>query len=294
MISRRSFLKASSLVAAGSLVKIPAFAYDKKYIGLQLYTVRDAMNEDPAGTLAKIAAIGFNSVEGATYTKSQQFYGMGPGEFAALLKQNGLIMPSAHYALGEKMDDGKPVKGTMLYDWEKAVDDAAAAGITYMVLAYLDEKTERGDANHYRGVASQLNMAGETCKKAGLQMCYHNHDFEFKEIGGEIPYNILLDSTDENLVKMELDLYWVSKVGINPADLFKKYPGRFPLWHVKDMDKTPQKKFTEVGNGSIDFNKIFKCKKKSGMQHFFVEQDVSANPLESIQMSIDYLKKNIL
>jgi sugar phosphate isomerase/epimerase len=295
MISRRSFLKASSLAAAGSLVRFPAFAYDKKHIGLQLYTVRDAMKEDPAGTLAKIAAIGYNSVEGATYTKSQSFYGMKPAEFAEQLKRNGLIMPSAHYSLGEKMEEGKPVKGTMLYEWEKAVDDAASAGITYMVLAHLDEKTERGDATHYRGVASQLNMAAETCKKAGLQMCYHNHDFEFKQVDGELPYDILLNSTDENLVKMELDLYWVSKIGVNPADLFKKYPGRFPLWHVKDMDNTPEKNFTEVGNGTIDFKKIFTYADKAGLKYFYVEQDKTpGSPFDSISKSIAYVKANLV
>jgi len=293
MVSRRSFLKASSMAAAATLVKLPAFAYDKKYIGLQLYTVRDLMKADPSGTIAKVASLGYNSVEAATYTGDQKFYGMAPGEFAALLKQNGLIMPSGHYRLGEALKDGKPEKGTMLYDWEKAVDDAAEAGISYMVCAFLD-KSERGDDSHYRGIANQLNMAGETCKKAGIQLCYHNHDFEFEKVNGVFPYDILLSNTDEDLVKMELDLYWVSKIGKSPVELFKNNKGRFPLWHVKDMDNTATKNFTEVGNGTIDFKNIFKHASEAGMKYFFVEQDKTpGNPIDSITKSIAYIKANL-
>lgn len=294
MASRRSFLKASSLVAAGSLVKFPAFAYDKNFIGLQLYTVRDAMAADPAGTLAKVAAIGYNSVEGATYTGSQKFYGMTPAEFVAQLKQNGLMMPSAHYRLGEETANGNPVKGTMLHEWEKAVEDAAAVGIRYMVCAYLSAQ-ERGDINHYKKFATELNKAGETCKKAGIQFCYHNHDFEFVNIEGQKPYDIILNETDKDLVKMELDLYWVNKIGVNPVDLFAQNKGRFPLWHVKDMDNTPDHAFTEVGNGTIDFKNIFTHAKDAGMKYFFVEQDrTPGDPFDSIKKSIAYIKGNLV
>lgn len=294
MITRRSFIKASSLVAAGSLVKMPAFAYDKKYIGLQLYTVRDAMGTDAAGTLAKVAALGFNSVEGATYTGSQKFYGMSAKDFAGTLKQNGLIMPSSHYRLGEELTNGEPSKGTILHEWDKAVEDAAAAGVQYMVCAYLSE-AERGNIDHYKKIASELNKAAETCKKAGIQLCYHNHDFEFKNIDGQRPYDIILNETDKELVKMELDLYWVSKVGVNPVDLFKQHKGRFPLWHVKDMDNTDQHAFTEVGNGVIDFKKIFAAAKDAGMHYYFVEQDKTpGSPFDSITKSIAYIKANLM
>src|SRR3954469_13681104 len=122
MSTRRNFLKTSAVLSAGLLMAPNLFAYDKKYIGLQLYTVRDAMGADPVAALAKVAQIGYTSVEGATYTGSEKFYGMDSAKFAALLKSNGLIMPSSHYRLGE---DGKDVKGTILNDWQKAVDDAA-------------------------------------------------------------------------------------------------------------------------------------------------------------------------
>lgn len=294
MISRRTFLTSAALATAGVLVAPTLLAaYDKRYIGLQLYTVRDAMAKDPAGTLAQLAKIGYNSVEGATYTGSQQFYGMTPPAFAALLKQNGMIMPSSHYRLGEEQVNGAPALGTMLHDWDRAVDDAAAVGAKYMVCAYLSE-AERGGLDHYKYVADQLNKAGERAHKAGLQLCYHNHDFEFPAQAGQRPYDILLNSTDKNLVKMELDLYWVTKAGQDPLALFKQHPGRFPLWHVKDMDRTPQRAFTEVGNGSIDFRKIFTHAKEAGLAYFFVEQDSTpGSPFDSVAKSFAYIKKNL-
>lgn len=294
MTSRRNFLASAALLSAGVLVSPSLLAAPKKrYIGLQLYTVRDAMAKDPAGTLAQLAKIGYNSVEGATYTGSQKFYGMSAKEFAALLKRNGMIMPSSHYRLGEEQMNGGAVKGTMLHDWDRAVDDAAAAGVKYMVCAYLAE-SERGTLDHYKYVADQLNKAGERCQKAGLQLCYHNHDFEFQAQDGQLPYDLLL-ATDKKLVKMELDLYWVSKAGKDPLDLFKQHPGRFPLWHVKDMDKTPKQFFTEVGNGSIDFKKIFAQARLAGLQYFFVEQDMTpGSPFESVTKSMAYIKKNLV
>ena len=294
MTSRRNFLASAALLSGGVLLSPSLLAaYNKRYIGLQLYTVRDAMAKDPAGTLAQLAKIGYNSVEGATYTGSQKFYGMAPKEFATLLKQNGLIMPSSHYRLGEEQMNGAPVLGTMLHEWDRAVDDAAAAGVKYMVCAYLSE-AERGKLDHYKYIADQLNKAGERCRQAGLQLCYHNHDFEFTAQDGKLPYDLLL-ATDPKLVKMELDLYWATKAGHDPLTLFKQHPGRFPLWHVKDMDRTEKKFFTEVGKGSIDFRRIFAHSKEAGLEYFFVEQDATpGSPFESVTQSIAYIKKNLV
>ncbi|WP_310395372.1 sugar phosphate isomerase/epimerase [Hymenobacter sp.] len=293
MTSRRNFLASAALLSAGVLVSPALLARNRRYIGLQLYTVRDAMAKDPAGTLAQLAKIGYNSVEGATYTGTQKFYGMAPRVFADLLKQHGLIMPSSHYRLGEELTNGAPVLGTMLHNWDRAVDDAAAAGVQYMVCAYLSEP-ERGNLDHYKYVADQLNKAGERCKKAGLQLCYHNHDFEFVPQDGQLPYDLLL-ATDPQLVQMELDLYWVTKAGRDPLALFKQHPGRFPLWHVKDMDRTPQQSFTEVGNGSIDFKKIFAQARPAGLAYFFVEQDATpGSPFDSVAKSLAYIKKNLV
>jgi len=265
----------------------------KSLIGLQLYTVRDAMQKDPADTLAKVAKIGYNSLEGATYTGSQKFYGMEPSGFSKLLKDNGFIMPSSHYRLGEEKTNGADTKGTILHEWDKAVDDAAQVGIKYMVCAFLSPEERKG-LDHYKYVADQLNIAGEKCKKAGIQLCYHNHDFEFVKIDNTYPFDVLM-AADKDLVKVELDLYWVSKIGQDPIALFNQHPGRFPLLHLKDMDNTAQHAFTEVGNGVIDFKKILKEKKKAGVKYTFVEQDkCPGSPFDSITQSISYIKKNLV
>jgi sugar phosphate isomerase/epimerase len=293
MTTRRSFIKSTSLLSAGILLAPKHFEIKSSLIGLQLYTVRDAMQTDPADTLSKVANIGYNSVEGATYTGTEKFYGMEPATFSKLLKANGLVMLSSHYRLGEEQPKGEIVKGTILHDWGRAVDDAAAVGLKYMVCAFL-APDERGTLDHYKKVADQLNIAGEKCKKSGIQLCYHNHDFEFIKQGDTNPYDILL-GTDKNLVKMEMDIYWVTKAGQDPIRLFAEHPGRFPLWHLKDMDKTPDQGFTEVGNGIIDFKEIFRHKKEAGFQYFFVEQDkCPGSPFDSIAQSFSYIKKSLV
>ncbi|MDF2431464.1 MAG: hypothetical protein JWP44_1095 [Mucilaginibacter sp.] len=294
MTTRRSFLKTSAVLSAGMLVAPQLFAYDKKYIGLQLYTVRDYMQKDPVATLAKVAQIGYTSVEGATYTGSEMFYGMDSKTFAKVLKDKGLIMPSSHYRLGEEQVNGASQKGTILNDWQRAVDDAAGVGVKYMVCAYLSA-SERGNLDHYKKVGEELNKAGEICKKSGIQLCYHNHDFEFIQEDGKFPYETLLANSDKNLVKMEMDIYWVTKAKQDPIALINEHPGRFPLWHIKDMDRTADRMFTEVGNGTIDFKKIFKHAEKAGLKYFFVEQDkCPGDPYTSITQSIAYIKSNLV
>ncbi|MES2427290.1 MAG: sugar phosphate isomerase/epimerase [Bacteroidota bacterium] len=294
MTTRRSFVKTSAILSAGMLAAPRLLAYDKKYIGLQLYTVRDAMAADPAAALAKVAQVGYNSVEGATYTGDTKFYGMDAKTFGKVLKQNGLIMPSSHYRLGEEKTNGQDTMGTMLHGWDKAVDDAAEVGLKYMVCAYLSDP-ERGSLDHYKKLADDFNKAAERCKKAGIQFCYHNHDFEFIQQDGKYPYQTLLANTDKNLVKMEMDLYWVTKAKQDPIALVNENPGRFPLFHVKDMDNTPAHMFTEVGNGIINFKDILSHADKAGLKYFFVEQDKTpGDPFNSITQSFNYIKKNLV
>ena len=220
MTTRRSFIKTSAALSAGAFIAPSLFNYKDSVIGLQLYTVRDAMQKDAAGTLAKVASIGFNSVENATYTGTQLFYGMDAKTYAKLLKDNGLINPSGHYRWG--LDEkGGVMKGTMLHEWDKAVDDAAAVGLKYMVCAWLSPD-ERGGLDQYKKLAAACNAAGETCKKAGIQLCYHNHDFEFEKEDGKYKWDVLLAEADKDLVKMELDLYWVTKAGMDPVALFNQ------------------------------------------------------------------------
>jgi len=292
MTSRRSFLKTAAVVSAGLIASPDLFAMsNRRQIGTQLYTVRNLMAKDPIGTLEKISKIGYKTVEGATYTGSELFYGMPPEQFKMVLSDNGLEMISGHYLLGAAMPN---TKGTMVNDWQKAVDDAAAIGLKYMVCAHLSN-TERGNLDGYQQTAEKLSTAGAISQKAGIQLCYHNHDFEFVAQDGKLPYDVLLQGTDPDLVKMEMDIYWVYKAKQDPIALFKKYPGRFPLWHVKDMDNTPKQMFTEVGNGVIPFKTIFAQAKVAGLDYFFNEQDVCpGDPLDSMAKSYKYIKENLV
>ena len=285
--NRRDFLKYSSLLSAGAIL-LPSFMLKKQTAaGVQLYTVRDLMQSDPKGTLKKIADIGYKKVEAAGYNEGL-FYGMKPAEFKKILSDLGLSMPSSHYSSGL----ANPEKvGTLNNGWEKVVEDAKEADIKYMVLAYLTED-ERKSIDDYKKVAELLNKAGEICKKNNIQLAYHNHDFEFQKIDGKLPYDILLNEVDESLLELELDLYWTVKAGLDPVKLFKDHPGRFPLWHVKDMNTAGD--FSEVGTGVIDFKAIFEHKKTAGLKHFFVEQDKTVKPpLESITISYNNLEEII-
>jgi sugar phosphate isomerase/epimerase len=295
MTSRRVFIKSASALSAAVFVKGPLTAFaSAPVIGLQLYTVRDAMGTDPLGTLQKVAQIGYNSIENATYTGSEKFYGMDAVTYKKVLTDNGLVANSGHYRLGEEQEKGADVNGTILHDWQRAVDDAAAVGLKYMVCAYLSTY-ERGDLDHYKKLADIFNKAGETCKKSGIQFCYHNHDFEFQVQNGVFPYDIILEKTDKNNVKMEVDLYWIKKAGQDPLALFQKHPGRFPLWHVKDMSKEADQSFAAVGTGIIDFKTIFQHKDQAGMKFFFVEQDkCPGSPFDSITQSYKFIRSNLV
>lgn len=287
MISRRKFLRTSSLLAAGSFLPyslLQARTVSPYDIGLQLYTVREALEADFANTVARIALLGYRQVELYGY-KDGNYFGLKAEEVKNLLIRFRLRAPSGHYDYGLFEDH----QGTIRNGWEKAIEDAKKMGHQYMVLGNLQPQ-ERDKIDRYKQLAEWLNMAGQQCEAAGIQLCYHNHDYEFKEMNGELPYDVILERTEPSLVKMEMDMYWVTKSGFNPISYFEKHPGRFPLWHVKDMQKPPQTGFTEVGNGRIDFASIFAQKRQAGLQQFFVEQDFSdKNMFDSIKLSRENL-----
>ena len=280
-MNRRSFVKRLTLGAAGAayLSKSDfinsAFARKKlSKIGVQLYTVRRELEADFEGTLAKVAALGFREVEFAGY------YGRTPAQVKAVLARNNLAAPSAHF-------QSVVASGGV----REAIEAAEVVGHKYLVYAWLPPE-ERKSLDDYKRLVERLNRAGEECARAGIQFGYHNHDFEFAPMEGRIPYDLILEGTDARLVKMELDLYWITKGGQSPLAYFRKHPGRFPLVHVKDMDSTPKRYFTEVGRGTIDFKEIFAASKQAGIKHYFVEQDETpASPFDSIKASIDYLKR---
>lgn len=278
MITRRGFIRDTlGGVGAGLLLKSGQTSAEDggriRRVGLQLYTVRKELREDFDGTLRRVAAVGFREVEFAGY------FDRTPGQVKKALSDVGLKSPSAHVDL-------KTLSGEL----GRAIDAAKAVGHRYLVLAYLSPG-ERQSADDYRRLAALLNRAGERCSKAGLRLAYHNHDFEFATLDGQVPYDLLLKETDPGLVKLELDIYWISKAGRRPEEYFDKYPGRFELFHVKDMDGTPGRSFTEVGRGTIDFRRIFGRSGQAGVRHYFVEQDETPGPpLESARIGYEYLR----
>jgi sugar phosphate isomerase/epimerase len=254
--------------------------------GVQLYTVRDAMSDKPVATLKAISEMGYHYVECAGY-QNGKFYGQTRDNFKSILRDMNLEMPSGHTMTGNGLPEGTY---SMKHKWEKVCEDAAFMGMKYIVCAYFFEG-ERKTIEDYKKHAALMNQCAEKAKEYGLVFCHHNHDFEFQAIGGVVPYDILLSETDAQLVKFELDHYWTKKAGIDSIKLMKTHPGRFPLFHIKDMENTPEKAFAEVGSGTIDWKKIFRAASKAGMAYFFVEQDIcKRDPMESIKMSHSYLK----
>lgn len=233
------------------------------------------MDRDFEGTLRTVAGIGYTEVEFAGY------FGRAPAAVRATLDRLGLAAPSAHI--------GTPAALTK--DWEKTIDAGKVMGHKYLIVTYIEEK-DRRTLDDYRRYAYLFNSAGETARKAGVRLGYHNHDFEFAPVDGKLPYDLLLERTDPKLVAMEMDLYWVTKGGRNPLDYFRRYPGRFEAVHVKDMDGSPQLRMVDVGRGRIDFARIFAQRKKAGIRYFFVEHDdPQPSGIESVKTSYQYLKR---
>ena len=304
MIRRRNFLKQTGAMALGSLfISKQSLAFFEnaavKPVGLQLFTLFNVIDNDVRGTLQKVADLGYKEIESA-FSKKGGYYGMKPKEFAALLKELGLSWQSHHYLgapfklpAGAKMPtmpDGKPmtipVMRNLRDNLSEIVDEAAEAGIPYLVCA----STPFGTADELSQSIETLNKTSEVCKKAGITFAYHNHDAEFRAVEGQIPYDRMLKETTADTVKFELDLAWAIKGGKDPVAMFKQNPGRFPLWHVKDLD-AKHETIMPVGTGSISFKPIFDAAKTAGMKHFFVEHDMPADPFASIATSITNLKK---
>lgn len=287
-MNRRDFLL-SAAAGTTALSLTPGLAAPSKTIGLQLYTLRSEIGKMGLDkVLEATAKLGYKNIEMFGYNDGK-YFGKTPAEVANILKANGLTSKSGHYTTGRQKE--MPAKGTLTDNWEKVVADAATIGHEYVICAYLFP-SEQNEAT-YRTLPDLFNKAGETAQKAGLQFGYHNHDFEFTgRVGSQPAYDFILENTDPKLVKMELDLYWIVKAGADPVAYFKKHPGRFPLWHVKDMANTAEKEFAEVGTGTINFGSLFKHRKAAGLKHYYVEQDVCKRPpLESVKISIDNIQK---
>jgi sugar phosphate isomerase/epimerase len=242
-------------------------------IGIQLYTVRDAMAADFEGTLERLARMGYDEVEFAGY------FGRSPARVRAILNGLGLEAPAAHIPLEALRDD-----------LESTLDTAAAAGHTWIVCPWIAPEDRSPDG--YRRLADVLNRAGEAGRGVGLRVAYHNHEFELEPLIGEdtLPFELLLRRTDPALVDFELDLFWVSWADHHPLEWFARHPGRFPLVHVKDMDGSAERRMVDPGRGVIDFPAILDRREEGGVRHWFVEHDQPEDPFGTARVGLDYLR----
>lgn len=282
---RRQLLKA--LFASGSVAQSWAGAAPRiANPGLQLYTVRDVLKQDFRGTLARIAALGYREVEFAGY------FDVAPKTIRAWLGDLGLAAPSAHV-------------GDVLFgpDAARAIDAAQALGHRYLVCPWVDQSRWR-DLDGWKRRAEAFNRAGELCRSAGLQFCYHNHHFEFAVIQGRRPYDLLLAECDASLVQMELDLCWAVAARQDPLKLLRAHPSRFPMVHIKQLNALPKlaggdvlsmdmdealARMTAVGPGAIDYAALLSDPASRGIRHFFVEHDRPVDPMANIEASLRWL-----
>jgi sugar phosphate isomerase/epimerase len=305
MLNRRKFLCASGQAAVLGALGAPAFAQAHKAgtsahaFGLQLFTLFDVLDADVKGTLQQVARIGYRDLQ-SSYSKQAGIYGMTPRAFASMVGDLGMTW-SSHHVPGEprKIDpaakpfldaSGKPrvfAKTLNLLDnMQEIIDVVADGGPRYLVCAGVPT----GSLEEVDSSIALLNRAGEACRKAGLMLSLHNHETEFRPLGGTTPYEMILKGTSPDHLTMELDIAWAVKAGIDPVALFQRYPGRFGLWHVKDID---EKRLVPLplGQGIIDFRPIFDHAQTAGLQHYYVEHDFPADPMASIATSMRYLKR---
>ena len=311
MYNRRKFFRNSGALALGGLMLSgKGYAswlgnYAMHPVGLQLYTLMGVIDEDVSGTLKKVAGIGYKDLESAFSLKGN-FYGMTSKEFAKMTKDLGLSwvshhvggapfkMPAGGFKVPAGMDTTRlhqlrnmPPPKNLKENHQQIIDEVAEGGLKFLVCANIP----LGSSSEIDEAVDILTKSGEAAKKSGITLCYHNHTHEFENVDGRIPYDVLLQIHSDTL-KMELDLGWATAAGADPVELFTKNPGRFPLWHVKDV--TAEKVPTEIGNGTVDFKRIFAAQKVAGMKYFFVEQDGAKNPMQSITVSYQDIATKIL
>ncbi len=289
-MNRRKFIGTS--IAASTLLNAPfswanlggsksAAEGDRRVspIGLQLYTVRGMMKTDLAGTIAKVAEVGYKEVEMAGY------FDHSPKEVRAILDSHGMTSPSSHIPY-DSLANGLPA----------AIETAHVMGQKFLVCAWIEE-AQRKEPDGWKRAADLFNRTGNACQQGGIQFCYHNHTFEFQPsptLDGKLPYDYFLENCDVRMVQMEMDLCWITVAGADPLVYFKRYPGRFPLVHVKDWKgqggtmEDQATRMADVGQGNIDFKRILAESKEAGIKHYFVEND-AAKSIEDIAISYKYL-----
>jgi sugar phosphate isomerase/epimerase len=266
-------------------------SFAKYKMGLQLFTIRGPLAKDVAGTIRKVASIGYEDSETYGYDPAQgTYYGMKASAFKQLLADHKMITTSGHYDFTKYFDKSTD---EMMRFVDQCIEGAHALSQKYITWPWLDPAFRT--LENFKLLAGKLNAIGERINKAGLGFAYHNHDFEFVDYNGENGYDIIMRETDPALVKLQMDLYWIMHASkLSPSELFNKQPGRFVMWHIKDMDKI-SRDYSELGNGSIDFTAILPEASRAGLQYYYIEQggNFAKDPIQSITDSAAYFKQHL-
>lgn len=278
MTTRRDFLKTMGVLGAGA-VALNAFpsCSRKKEIGLQLYTLRDTVGKDTLAVLRQVSEIGYTHIE--PYGFDGNFFGIPATEFRRMADDLGMRITCTHTDISAQNADA-------------FLDAACKAGLEYIVMPSPGDRLAN-TADDYRKLAAEMNQIGERARQAGIRFGYHNHDQEFRSDGNGVFYDLLLRETSPELVWFQLDIFWIIKAGYDPIPYFRKYPGRFALWHVKDMD--PEGESTMIGSGNIGYAEIFTFADLAGLEYFYVEQEsYSKSPVESVKDSYQYIRDHLI
>jgi sugar phosphate isomerase/epimerase len=285
-MQRRKFIRQSGTLAISAWLAQKGISsllngedVKMKDFGIQLWTIREDLAKNPKEILKQLASDGYTFVESFEGANGM-FWGMKPDEFKKYIAGLGMTIHSAHC---------DPTK-----DLDRKIGDAAEIGMQYLIMAWEGPGKTIDD---YRKYADDFNKWGEACKKGGIRFAFHNHNFSFQQLEGQIPQEVLLKNTDPELVDFEMDIFWVVAAGQDPDAWFKKYPSRFKLCHVKDLSKTPGpdngKNSVVLGTGTIDFKKVLKTAKQNGMQYYIVEQEwyEGTTPMKSSESDAAFMKK---
>ncbi len=286
--NRRKFIKITGGVTTGfalsSLTGMSIFSSCEeaariKKFGIQLYTLRDVIGTDPKGVLKQLSSFGYKQIE--SYEGAQgMFWGMSNTDFKKYMDDLGMAVVSSHCDINK--------------DFEKKAAEAAAIGMKYLICPW---KGPQKSLDDFKKFTDEFNQKGEICKKNGIRFAYHNHDYTFKPLEGQLPQDVLMKGTDASLVDFELDMYWVAAANEDIEAWLKKYPNRFRLCHVKDRSKTPGadngKNSVDLGTGAINWSSVLKTAKTNGMEYFIVEQEAYPNgsSTEASKVNARYMKK---
>jgi sugar phosphate isomerase/epimerase len=294
-MNRRKFIYSSTaaLICASLMPKMNLELWHKQQykMGLQLFTIRDALAKDVLGSLKTVASLGFQDTE--TYgfdAEKGSYYGYKAANFKVIMDDHELTTSSGHYDLGlylnKSMDE-------MRRYVDQCIEGAKALNQRYITWPWMPPELRTQET--FKALPDILNRIGEQVNQADLGFAYHNHDFEFVDYDGETGYEMILKETDPNLVKLQLDMYWAAHSAQQRIpDLIGSNPKRFVMWHIKDMDKVTRD-YSELGNGSIDYHKILSEASQEGLEYYFLEQggNFAENSIQSITDSAHFFKQEL-